>query len=243
MTADRCARLVCGGTAALSARRMPLLRRLVSACCSSDRCSEHRSIRVTSAARVTSRVIVATPLRRHIGILAIFLTIAAPWSVFEGVAGHGAAPPHAAPVPGLPLSYCRPLHLSAEPSEFRPGQVARRFLIFVDRECVRRTEPVAIEVWYRAPYQDGAGRVAFGMPYLVAFVQTRTDLAVLTPHVTNQLPHFDVPGEGFRLHPGCYVARIRIAAPADDRSSQAVRPVEHADEIERCAAAPRLSLP
>jgi hypothetical protein len=182
-----------------------------------------------SDAEVTPHVMIATPLRRHTGILLLLLAMMATWPLSDAGAGHGTAPPRAAPIPGLPLSYCRPLHLAAEPREFMPGELARRFLVFVDRECVRRSERVEIEVWDRAPYRDGAGREAFGMPYLVGFVQTTTDLAGSTPHVATQLPHFDVPGEGFRLHPGCYVGRIRI--------------MEHVGEIERCAIAPRLSLP
>jgi hypothetical protein len=105
-----------------------------------------------------------------------------------------------------------------------------------------RNERVEVEVWYRAPYRDAAGREAFGMPYLVGFVKTRTEVAKPTA-VAPQLPHFDIPGEGFRLHPGCYVGRIRIAAAVDERPTQTARLVEHVGEVERCATASRPSLP
>jgi hypothetical protein len=168
----------------------------------------------------------------------LFLAIAALWPGSEATADHSAAPRQRRLVPGLPLTYCRPLHLSSEPSEFRPGESARRFLIFVDRQCAGRSEPVEVEVWYRAPYRDPEGRLELGTPYLVGFVQTRTDLTQLTSRVASGLPYFDVPGKGFALYPGCYLGRIRITAAPEDPSAK-----EHIGEIERCATAPRPSLP
>src|SRR5687767_1199131 len=113
-------------------------------------------------------------------ILCVLLLAAATvwgWRPYQAVGDHGSRPSQRTVVPTLPLGYCRPVHVSSEPSEFRPGEAAQRFGVFVEEECSRRREHVTVEVWYRAPYRDGAGGDAFGMPYLAGFVETRTDLA------------------------------------------------------------------
>jgi hypothetical protein len=151
------------------------------------------------------------------------------------VADHGSAPPQPVFSPGPPLPYCRPVHLSSEPGEFRPGDVAQRFRIFVDRDCRQRRETVTVEIWYRALYYDG-GRPAYGSARIVTAVRTRTDLAATQPG--SRLSHFDLPGNAFHLHGGCYIGRVRGAA----ESSVGIG-VEKVADIEACATPPRLSLP
>jgi hypothetical protein len=168
-------------------------------------------------------------------------------SLPQGRAGHGSGPAPPTPTAGVPLQYCRPLHLSAEPSEFRAGEVARRFRVFVEANCSHRSEPVIVEVWYRALYYDRAKRVAFGAPNLVRAVETRTELVEVHSDGRSDLNHFDVPATGWYLHLGCYVARVRIPALPEligrTPSASVSEKVDQVGEVEACAVPPRPSLP
>jgi hypothetical protein len=143
-------------------------------------------------------------------------------------AGHGTGPPAPTLTAGPPLTHCRPRHLAAEPSPFRPGEAARRFRFFVDGECGAAPEAVTLEVWHRALYYDGEQRMAFGTPSLVHTIQTTTD-RVQPAAAGATLKRFDVPADGVVLHPGCYVGRVRIGGRVGD--------------VEACALPPRPGLP
>jgi hypothetical protein len=168
-------------------------------------------------------------------------------SLPEGRAGHSSASPSPAPITGLPLRSCRPLHLAAEPSEFRPGEAARRFTVFVEADCGNRSGPIIVEVWYRALYYDGARRVLFGTPQLVKSVATRTELVKVGGDGRRDLSYFDIPATGWYLHLGCYVARVRMPAVSDlpGRTSPTIPGAiaEEVGEAEACAVPPRPSLP
>lgn len=168
-------------------------------------------------------------------------------SVPEAAAGHVSAPPPPTPTVGAPLRYCRPLHLSADPTEFRAGEAARRFTVFVDDDCGIHSGPVIVEIWYRALYRDRARSLALGTPILVTSFATRAELVNASSGKPRDLSYFAVPATGLHLHLGCYVARVRIPISPDagERNLPAAGGAisEQVGEVEACAVPPTPSLP